>query len=133
MSSFYRKEINIMRKIELDEIISYRCHTCGSNNKLYGDLVYIDGEVHGHIMRCCNCGRMTFFTDYNIDPAALLNHKLTIKNYGCIKNSDCDHADCVYKDNSLIKTEEVKQTNNSNENSVSEKLTVKNYSEPRFL
>lgn len=145
-----------MREFARSEHMLEKCHYCGCKNKLYTDIVdKCTGEISGHTLRCCNCGRIVEFIDpnyadmtgkSNIPMINYMNGKFIAGKQKCIQESYCPHKDCALYGTCPPKRPPEKNDNkceccNHNceccENicdfQYNNKLTVKAKNEPRFL
>ena len=93
-----------MREFARSEHMLEKCHYCGCKNKLYTDIVdKSTGEIAGHTLRCCNCGRIVEFIDpnyagiYNKSNLPIINYmngKFIAGKQKCIQESYCPHKNC---------------------------------------
>lgn len=85
-----------MREFARTEVIREKCHWCGCKNKLFTNLVREDGNIVGHVLRCCNCGRTDTFINPGLQDEIkrFLNGKLFPGSQKCIQESFCPHKQC---------------------------------------
>lgn len=93
-----------MREFDRSEHMREKCHYCGCKNKLYTDIVdKTTGEVAGHTLRCCACGRTVTFIDpdysglqgkSNLPMIDFMNGKFIAGHQKCIFEQYCPHKNC---------------------------------------
>lgn len=87
-----------MREYARTEIIREKCHFCGCKNKLFTELIKADHTEIGMVLRCCNCGKLTFHINPGLGIDVVenyINHKIYAGKSKCIQESYCPHTHCA--------------------------------------
>ena len=88
-----------MREYARTEIIREKCHFCGCKNKLFTELIKADHTEIGMVLRCCNCGKLTFHINPGLGIDVVenyINHKIYAGKSKCIQESYCPHTPIVH-------------------------------------
>lgn len=80
-----------MRKVEELEYRKWHCIMCGSTNKMITTYSYYGEPNVAHLMRCCNCGQETFYTDPN---RVVIRERLQVGGRFCLKGRACYNYNC---------------------------------------
>jgi hypothetical protein len=91
-----------MRPIWTRQIIKWKCHICGSRNKIFTELVNTcTGKPVGYTLKCCHCG---YINRYIGSPESFIdendNNIAQGESY-CIRLRACPRSGCIYRNKEL--------------------------------
>lgn len=89
-----------MRIVEKEEVFMTKCYYCGAKNKLAMSFGTEKNRhrPEGFVIRCCNCGRLDYFSRDWKNPLDMLDFTKKFKRLDvqCIEQHACPHTDCPY-------------------------------------